>query len=113
MTFFGGDNEKLQTFVKVAESSTIAEKFTFYNIDNKDCAIELGASDLPTLGLFRKFDSSPHFYSGSWESSAITEWAQTLSVPTVIEFSEEYLEPIFGQRKAAIILFRMPADENA
>ena len=44
MTFFGGDNEKLQTFVKVAESSTIAEKFTFYNINNKDCAIELGAS---------------------------------------------------------------------
>jgi hypothetical protein len=33
------------------------------------------------------------------------------SVPTLIEFSEDFIEPIFGQRKAAIILFRNKEDE--
>lgn len=35
------------------------------------------------------------------------------SVPTLIDFSEDYIEPIFGQRKSAIFLFRGPADTEA
>ena len=63
--------------------------------------------------FFRKFENSPIVYSGSWEVSNIVSWIQGLSVPTVIEFSEEYIEPIFGQRKQAIFLFRMPNDKDS
>lgn len=34
------------------------------------------------------------------------------SVPTLIEFSEDYIEPIFGQKKPAIFLFRGKEDED-
>jgi len=37
----------------------------------------------------------------------------SISVPTLIEFSEDYIEPIFGQRKAALFLFRSAADAEA
>lgn len=35
------------------------------------------------------------------------------SVPTLIEFSEEYIEPIFGQRRAALMLFRSKSDSDS
>jgi len=38
---------------------------------------------------------------------------QDSSVPTLIEFSEDYIEPIFGQRKPAIILFRNKEDSES
>jgi hypothetical protein len=38
---------------------------------------------------------------------------QDASVPTLIEFSEDYIEPIFGQRKSAIILFRNKEDSES
>jgi thiol-disulfide isomerase/thioredoxin len=34
-------------------------------------------------------------------------------VPTLIEFSEEYIEPIFGQKKPALFLFRAPGDATS
>jgi len=34
------------------------------------------------------------------------------SVPTLIDFSEDYIEPIFGQRKAAVFLFRSKSDSD-
>lgn len=34
------------------------------------------------------------------------------SVPTLIDFSDEYIEPIFGQRKAALFLFRHTEDDE-
>lgn len=98
LVYFGETSSPKYTeaFLKVADGSSVSENFIFFHIDNKECAVAHGASDLPALGLFRKFDESPLFYKGSWESPQIVEWAQGLSVPTVIEFSEEFIEPIFG-----------------
>jgi protein disulfide isomerase len=38
---------------------------------------------------------------------------QASSVPTLIEFSEDYIEPIFGQRKPAVFLFRGASDATS
>lgn len=35
------------------------------------------------------------------------------SVPTLIEFSEDYIEPIFGQRRPALFLFRSKSDSES
>lgn len=51
-------------------------------------------------------------YSGPLSSSAIVDWMQASSVPTLIDFSDEYIEPIFGQRKAAVFLFRSKEDDE-
>ena len=52
-------------------------------------------------------------YSGPLSASAIVDWMQTASVPTLIDFSDEYIEPIFGQRKAAVFLFRSKEDDES
>jgi len=36
----------------------------------------------------------------------VSKWLSASAVPTLIVFSEDYIEPIFGERKAAIFLFR-------
>lgn len=51
-------------------------------------------------------------YSGSWETTPIVDWLSASSVPTLIDFSEDYIEPIFGQRKPALFLFRTAADSD-
>lgn len=48
------------------------------------------------LILFRQFDESPLIYSGAFELAAIVDWMVKSSVPTLIEFSEDFIEPIFG-----------------
>jgi hypothetical protein len=58
-----------EAFLKVAEGSTVSENFIFFHIDNKECAVALGAGDYPALGLFRKFDESPIFEKGSWDAA--------------------------------------------
>jgi hypothetical protein len=37
----------------------------------------------------------------------------TSSIPTLIEFSEDYIEPIFGQKKQAVFLFRRKGEEES
>ena len=68
---------------------------------------------MPALVIFRKFDEKNVVYSGaSWETTPIVDWLQGSSVPTLITFSEDFIEPIFGQRKAAIFLFRSNSDAD-
>jgi len=63
--------------------------------------------------LFRKFDQSPLVFSGNWETTPIVDWLVGGSVPTLIDFSEDYIEPIFGQKKTALFLFRNKEDSSA
>lgn len=111
--YFGENDDKKFTeiFQEVAQHSSISEKYQFVHLNDKDCASSYGAS-IPSVVLFRKFDESPLVFSGNWETTPIVDWLVTGSVPTLIEFSEDYIEPIFGQKNAAIILFRA-AEEAA
>jgi hypothetical protein len=52
-------------------------------------------------------------FSGNWEVTPIVDWMVAASVPTLIEFSEDYIEPIFGQKQSAIFLFRDKADASS
>jgi len=47
------------------------------------------------------------------EVTPIVDWMLASSVPTVIEFSEDYIEPIFGQKSNAIFLFRSEEDKDS
>lgn len=102
-----------EVYMDAANNPTVGDKFSFYHLNDKECAAKHGASSTPALVLFRKFDESPVVYSGSWESTPMIDWMVAQSVPTVIDFSEEYIEPIFGQRKPALFLFRSKSDESS
>lgn len=97
----------------VAQNPSVAEKYQFFHINDKECAASFGASSTPALVLFRKFDENTLVFSGNWESTPVVDWLVGASVPTLIDFSEDYIEPIFGQRKSAIFLFRSASDKDS
>ena len=76
-------------------------------------ATQYGVSNTPAVVVFRKFDNSPVVFTGNFEATPIVDFLLASSVPTLIEFSEDYIEPIFGQRKAAVILFRGSEDASS
>jgi protein disulfide-isomerase A1 len=82
-------------------------------LNDKECAASYGANTLPAIVLFRKFDESPLVFSGNFDTTPIVDWLVGSSVPTLIEFSEDYIEPIFGQRKSALFLFRNEEDASS
>ena len=113
LAYFGeeSDAEFKNFFIDLSGQGKIAEKFVFLNTNDKDCAAGYGAS-LPGLVLFRKFESNVNVYEGAMETKVAMDWISGMIVPTLIEFDEDYIEPIFGERNDALILFRPKADEN-
>lgn len=81
-------------------------------MNDKECGAQYGVKDFPALVLFRKFDESPLVYSGSWTTNEVVTFLSTSSIPTLIEFSEEYIEPIFRDRQPVVFLFRSKEDSD-
>lgn len=115
LVFFGdtSSSEYKNVFLKAAIDPKVSEKFNFYHSSDKECATSFGAKDLPAFVLFRKFDESPLVFNDNVEVASLTGWMSKSGVPTVIEFSEDFIEPIFGERKDAIILFRDNEDADS
>jgi len=98
--------------MEVAQNPTVSEKYQFFHSTDAACATSFGAKGTPAVVLFRKFDDSPVVYSGNWETTPVVDFLVSSSVPTLIEFSEEYIEPIFGNRRQALFLFRNKEDSD-
>lgn len=114
LIYFGdlSAREYSEVFLGVASNPAVNEKFNFYHNSDKSCAASHGAST-PGLVLVRQFDTPKVVYTGNQEVSPVVEFMLASSVPTLIEFSEDYIEPIFGQRRSAIILFRSKSDSDS
>jgi protein disulfide-isomerase A1 len=100
-------------YLEVAQTGSVSEKYQFVHINDKECATAHGATEFPTLVLFRQFDESPLHHKVNWETTPIVDWLLASSTPTLIEFSEDYIEPIFGQKQSAIFLFRSKDDADS
>lgn len=107
------NSKEHKLYNEVATHGSVSEKFQFYHVNDKECAASHGAEGHGSLVLFRQFDTSPLVFSGNWEVTPIVDWMLASSVPTLIEFSEDYIEPIFGQKNAAIFLFRSAEDASS
>jgi protein disulfide-isomerase A1 len=86
--------------MKVARSS---DAFSFYHAAG-ECAAAHNAQS-HGVSIFRSFDESPVHFNGEHNQAALGDWMETASIPTLIEFSEDYIEPIFGKGREALILF--------
>lgn len=113
--YFGEKDVKefTEVFQEVATHPSVSEKYQFFHTSDKECAQQFGATTLPALVVFRKFDESPIVYQGKCEVTPVIDWLLGSSVPTLITFSADYLEPIFGQKKPALFLFRSEEDSSA
>lgn len=105
LSFFGAlEGELYDSFMKAAKNPAISESISFYHSTDGDCAAKFGAS-ANGVALSRRFDESPLAYTGAASEDEIVSWAKASSVPRLITFSEDYIEPIFGDRNPAVILF--------
>jgi hypothetical protein len=77
------------------------DNYLFFHVSGVCAALH--GQQHPGVSIFRSFDESPIHFSGA--SSALGEWMDNSAVPTLIEFSEDFIEPIFGKGKEALILF--------
>jgi len=106
--YFGEESgASYDAFIAAAKDSE-AEKFSFWST-GAECADKLGSS-ANGIAMKRTFDE-PHLqYSGENTGAAVVEWLNGNSVPTLFEFGEDYIEPIFAKRNPAIILFTTEKD---
>ena len=115
LAYFGDDSHEkaIGIYHEVAQTGSVSEKYQFVHVNDKECAVIHGATGHPSLVLFRQFDESPLHFTATWETTPIVDWLLTSSTPTLIEFSEDYIEPIFGQKQSAIFLFRTKEDKDS
>lgn len=74
-----------------------------------ECAAAHGAS-APGVSVFRSFDNSPVHFKGASDAEAVDSFLSASSIPTLITFSEDFIEPIFGKGKQALVFFSNEAD---
>ena len=104
LSYFGAfEGDMFDTFMKGAKNPAIGEKYAFYHTTDASCAGDFGVS-APGIALSRGFDESPLAFAGTSEDD-IVDFAKKSSVPRLITFSEDYIEPIFGDKQPAVILF--------
>ena len=112
VSYFGASEGDLwESYMKSARNPAISEKFQFFHTSDGDCAAKFETS-APGVSISRRFDESPLAYSGAAVEDDIVAFAKGASVPRLITFSEDYIEPIFGDRNPAVILFTEEADQG-
>jgi len=104
LSYFGAlEGDVFENFMKGAKNPAIGEKYSFFHTADAACAESFGVV-APGISLSRGFDESPLAVAGSSEDE-IVAFAKKSSVPRLITFSEDYIEPIFGEQQPAMVLF--------
>lgn len=105
LSYFGESAGALwDAFFGAAKDPVIGEKYSFYHTADVACGEKFGLS-ASGVALSRRFDDSPLQYSGDQTTEALVNWGTSSSVPILITFSDDYVEPIFQAGNPAIILF--------
>jgi protein disulfide-isomerase A1 len=107
LVFFGDFHGSFyNSFTDIAKFD---EKFKFYHASG-DCAREHGAKH-NTVSIFRTFDKSPlHFAQSDKTTAAIESWMEKATLPVLVEFAAEFIEPVLKRSSPSIILFTNEVD---
>jgi protein disulfide-isomerase A1 len=101
VAFFGdAESNEYKEFQKVADAD---DKSTYVHA-GADATLPQGAKR-PGVVVFRKFDEPFVVHDGDLTHEAIQNFVSKSSVPSLIEFADQFIEPIFQQQKPAIFLF--------
>ena len=105
LSYFGESAGALwDAFFGAAKDPVVGEKYSFYHTEDVACGEKFGLS-ASGVALSRRFDESPLQYTGDATTEALVNWGTSYSVPILITFSDDYVEPIFQAGNPALILF--------
>ena len=103
LVFFGdSDSDEFKAFESAASAD---DKNAFFHTGDEVAAKNHEVEKTPSIVLFRKFDEPKVTFDGEFTKKAISEWITPNTVPTLIEFGDDYIEPIFQKQQPAIFLF--------
>lgn len=112
MVYFGDTHLKefQKIYLELASHHAVALKFAFYHSNDRECAAKFGIYEFPKLVMFRNLERLPDYkqfnYEGPWETNSIIDFMIANSIPNIIDFHEDYIELIFGEKRPAIFLFK-------
>lgn len=100
---FYGDADS-DAFKQYESAAAVDDKNTYTHITCAECTLPEGLTR-PGVAVYRKFDEPVVVLDKELTKENIGNFVSSSSVPTLIEFSEEYIEPIFQKQKPAAFLF--------
>jgi protein disulfide-isomerase A1 len=103
VAYFGEESDSLYTEAHVPYASS-EDNIVFVHAP-AECASEHSAA-APGIMFFRNFEEPKVAYTGAPDKDTLKAFVQPLTVPTVFEFSEDMIEPIFGQQQSTLFLFQ-------
>lgn len=91
VTYFGDFEGEL--WDKFTTASKSHDKYKYFNVP-ADCGTQApwNAPQVPGLMLTRPFEESPLHYSGEVNEHSILFWMEVMSLPAVVEFSQEHID---------------------
>ena len=97
MAYFGDTSlsQFSEVFNVATHDQSVADKFSFFNLNDQECAKSFGLTTTPGFVLFRKFEEPSIVYEGEMTSKSLISWISRSSFPLVILFNETYIEPVF------------------
>ena len=107
---FFGDKESTE-YKAFQEAATEDDKTTYVHNLAIDATLPEGAKR-PVIVLYRQFDEPFVLFDGKYASEEILNFVSKSSIPTLIEFHEDYIKPIFQDQKDAIFLMVNKKDNN-
>jgi protein disulfide-isomerase A1 len=101
VVFYGdAESPEFETYLTAAK----AMQNTFYHTHASDAALPEGLTR-PGLVVKTNFDSEPAVYTGKFTVEDIAAFITEESIPTLIRFTESFVQPIFHKQQPAVFLF--------
>jgi protein disulfide-isomerase A1 len=89
---------------QAAAATGLGDAFQFLHTADADVASHFGL-DGSGVVVIRNFDEALSAYSGAATKEALSAFAEGLQTPRLVNFDEDAIDPIFGKKNPAIILF--------
>ena len=111
LVFFGDkDSDEFKEYEKAALAD---DKFSYRHLCCDDVTLPEGLTR-PGVAAYRNFDEPTVVHTGEITKKAIADFVASSSIPTLVEFSDEFIEPIFQNQSPAVFLFvNKDNDEHA
>jgi len=92
---------------QAAAKSDLADVFEFFHTSDT-----VTGFDGHGVWVLRSFDEPVLKFTGDANASALEAWARSKQTAKLINFDEESIDPIFGQKKHALMLFSNENNQN-
>jgi protein disulfide-isomerase A1 len=101
VVFYGDAGSEFDAYSAAADKD---DGHAFYHNHASDASLPEGLTR-PGVMIKRRFDEETVVHTGKLTDADITAFVSQSSIPTLIEFSESFIEPIFQQQRPAVFLF--------